>query len=88
MRKLYIKIYTAVIKIGIDKIAHFSVSAFLALALCNMGASALIAGIAVMAVGIIKEIIDKDLSGYFDVRDIIADASGIVIALIINLIFV
>ena len=62
-------------KIGVDKVAHFAVSSFLALALScflSIWASAPLT----MAIGVAKELYDKKKTGLFDKKDLIADALG------------
>ena len=68
-------------RIGIDKICHFAVSAFLALALGRFIHWA-IAAVVVALLGIVKELLD----GNVDWWDLVADAVGIIIATIITLI--
>ena len=64
-----------VVKVGMDKIAHFAVCAFLALAFsCFLPIWASIP--LTMVIGVAKELYDKKKTGLFDVKDIIADALG------------
>ena len=72
-------------RIGLDKVAHFAVSAFLCLAFGRFlpfWASALI----VTALGVGKELYDAKTGGKVDKTDLIADASGIIIATLILII--
>lgn len=66
---------------GIDKIAHFAVSAFIAIALGKFIHWA-IALVITVAIGFAKELIDSK----FDWKDILADSLGILIATFINII--
>ena len=68
-------------RVGIDKICHFAVSAFLTLALGRFVHWA-IAAVVVALLGIAKELLD----GTVDWRDLVADAVGIIIATILILI--
>lgn len=69
-----------VLKIGLDKIAHFFGCAFLTLAFGHFF-NMMIAAAVVLTIGIIKEVID----GVFDWKDLLADALGIAAATIIQL---
>lgn len=60
-------------KVGIDKVAHFAVSAFLTLALGRFIHWAISACV-VLALGFFKELLD----GSIDKKDLIADAIGVV----------
>lgn len=62
-------------KVGIDKVAHFAVSAFLTLALGRFVHIAIAAG-AVFALGAAKELYDIPKTG-FDMKDLVADFLGI-----------
>ena len=68
-------------KVGIDKVAHFAVSAFLVLAIGCFVHIAIAAG-CVMAIGFAKELIDAKLEW----KDLLADALGIVIGVVLLLI--
>lgn len=68
-------------RVGIDKIAHFAVSAFIAIALGKFVHWAIALAITV-AIGFAKELIDSK----FDWKDILADSLGILIATLINII--
>lgn len=63
-----------VAKIGIDKVAHFAVSAFLTLALGRFIHWAISAGV-VIALGVAKELWD----GAFDKKDLLADVLGVLL---------
>jgi uncharacterized protein YfiM (DUF2279 family) len=72
-------------KVGIDKVAHFALSAFLCLAIARF--LPLWVGItATMALGIGKEVYDAKTGGKVDWKDLIADGLGIVLATIITMI--
>lgn len=62
-----------VARIGMDKVAHFAVSAFLTLALGRFIHWAISACV-VLALGLVKELLD----GSIDKKDLIADAIGVV----------
>lgn len=64
-----------VAKIGVDKIAHFAVSAFLVLALGCFVHWAIAAGV-VIILGVAKELWD----GAFNKKDLLADALGVLVA--------
>lgn len=66
-------------KVGIDKIAHFFGSAFLALALGRFVHWAIAAGVT-LALGVAKELFD----GVVDWKDLLADALGVAFGIIIN----
>lgn len=69
---------------GTDKIAHFSLSAFLCLAVSRF--LPIWAAIAItIIVGAWKEICDSKTGGKFDWKDIVADMLGIVVATVIQL---
>ena len=68
-------------KIGIDKIAHFAVSAFLTLALGRFLPWWVPSAIVTM-LGIAKECLD----GVIDRRDLLADACGILLGTLVLLI--
>lgn len=70
-----------VAKIGIDKVAHFAVSAFLTLALGRFVHWAISAGV-VIALGIAKELWD----GAFDKKDLLADVLGVLLGTMLLLI--
>lgn len=70
-----------VARIGMDKVAHFAMSAFLTLGLGRFIHWA-IASCVVLALGVAKELWD----GTFDKRDLFADAIGVVIGTIIAII--
>lgn len=70
-----------VASIGIDKITHFAVSAFIAIALGKFVHWAIALAITV-AIGFAKELTDSR----FDWKDILADSLGILIATLINII--
>lgn len=72
-------------RIGIDKIAHFAFSAFLCLAIGRF-LNWWIAVIITAALGIIKELIDKLEGGKIDFKDILADAIGVVVGMMLLLI--
>ena len=72
-------------RIGIDKIAHFAVSAFLCLAIGRF-LNWWIAVIITAALGIIKELVDKLEGGKIDFKDILADAIGVVVGMALLLI--
>ena len=65
-------------KVGLDKVAHFAVSSFLVLALGHFFHWAISAGVA-LALGLLKEFVDTP----FDKKDLLADAAGILIGIII-----
>ena len=67
-----------VAKIGIDKVAHFAVSAFLTLALGRFIHWAISAGV-VLILGVAKELFD----GTVDKKDLLADGLGVLLATII-----
>ena len=67
-------------RIGLDKVTHFALSAFIAVALGRFVHWA-IALIVAFLLGIVKELLDNK----FDWKDILADAAGILIATIINI---
>lgn len=72
-------------KIGIDKVAHFALSAFLCLAAGRF--VPVWAAIAIAVVfGIGKELYDSGTGGKWDWKDILADAAGTVTATILLLI--
>lgn len=62
-----------VARIGMDKVAHFAMSAFLTLALGRFIHWAISACV-VLALGLVKELLD----GSIDKKDLIADAIGVV----------
>lgn len=69
---------------GTDKVAHFSLSAFLCLAISRfLPIWAAIAIVVIVGVG--KEIYDSKTGGKFDWKDIVADTLGIVVATVIQL---
>lgn len=70
-----------VARIGMDKVAHFAVSAFLTLALGRFIHWAISACV-VLALGLVKELLD----GSIDKRDLLADAIGVAIGTIIAII--
>lgn len=67
-------------RVGIDKVAHFALSAFIAVALGRFIHWA-IALVVTFLLGVVKELLDNK----FDWKDILADAVGILIATIINI---
>ena len=70
---------------GIDKVAHFALSAFLCLAASRF--LPVWAGIAAtMALGIGKELYDARTGGRWDWKDLLADALGVMVATIIVII--
>lgn len=68
-------------KVGIDKVAHFAVSAFLVLALGRFVHWAISAGV-VIALGVAKELWD----GAFDKKDLLADVLGVLLGTVLLLI--
>ena len=68
-------------RIGMDKVAHFAVSAFLTLALGRFIHLAISAGL-VLALGIVKELLD----GGIDKGDLLADAIGVLLGVVIMII--
>lgn len=77
----YRKIQEIIRKIGMDKIAHFFGSAFLALALGHFIHPA-IAAFVTLALGLVKELLDAS----FDKRDLLADALGTILGIAIALV--
>lgn len=77
MRELYDKIIKA---IGLDKILHFFVSAFLTLAFCRLF-PVWYAAFLVAALGALKETFDAKI----DWKDLVADGLGIIVSVIIML---
>ena len=73
-----------VVKVGMDKIAHFALSAFLVLALCLVLPVWISAPVAV-AVGFLKEWLDSKTGTYWDWGDIKADCLGVAVATILYL---
>ena len=71
-------------KIGTDKIAHFSISAFLTLGFAYFF-PVWVAVVIVTTVGFGKEYIDYKNGGKFDWKDIQADMLGIIAATVIQL---
>ena len=72
-------------RIGIDKVAHFAVSAFLCLAISRF--LPVWAGItATMVLGIGKEVYDALTGGKVDWKDLLADTLGVVLATIVTMI--
>lgn len=67
--------------VGIDKVAHFAVSAFLTLALGRFIHWAITACV-VLALGVAKELLD----GTIDKRDLLADALGVLLGVVIMII--
>lgn len=67
--------------IGMDKVAHFAVSAFLILALGRF-IHLVISVCVVLALGIVKELLD----GSIDKRDLLADAIGVLLGVVIMII--
>ena len=62
-------------KFGMDKVAHFSMSAFLALSFsCFLPLWASVP--IVLALGIGKEVYDRKNTGLFDKKDLVADVLG------------
>lgn len=74
-----------VAKIGMDKIAHFFGSAFLALALGRF-LHPVIAAVATLSLGVAKEMLDKANGGKMDGKDLMADALGIILGVLIRII--
>ena len=74
------KIQEIIRKIGVDKIAHFFGSAFLALALGRFIHPA-IAALVTLTLGLVKEVLDAK----FDKRDLLADALGVILGIAIAL---
>ena len=72
-------------KVGIDKVAHFAVSAFITLAFGKF-VHWVIAAIAAMALGIAKEYLDGRTGGSFDKKDLLADALGMLAGTLILII--
>lgn len=70
-----------VAKIGMDKVAHFAVSAFLTLALGRFIHWAISACV-VLALGVAKELWD----GAFDKKDFLADVLGVLLGTVLLLI--
>lgn len=68
-------------KIGVDKLAHFFGSAFLALALGRFIHWGISAGV-VVALGVAKELWD----GAFDKKDLLADFLGVLLGAVLLLI--
>lgn len=66
--------------IGLDKIAHFLACACITLTIGKFLHWGIAAGIA-MAVGLIKEIMDKS----FDTKDLLADALGVLAGTLITI---
>lgn len=75
------KIQKAVISIGMDKIAHFFVCAFLTLAIGHFLHWGMAAGIT-LVIGLAKELIDKNI----DKKDLVADALGVLLGVLILII--
>lgn len=71
-------------RIGLDKVTHFSVSAFLSLALCRF-LPLWVAVIVVAVLGVTKEVIDAKTGGKMDKKDLVADALGVAVASILCL---
>jgi len=71
-------------RVGIDKVAHFSVSAFLTLGIAYFF-PVWVAVVIVTTVGFGKEYIDYKNGGKFDWKDIQADMLGIITATVIQL---
>lgn len=77
----YGKIQKIIRKIGVDKLAHFFGSAFLVLALGHFVHPA-IAAFVTLALGLVKELLDAS----FDKGDLLADALGTILGIVIALI--
>ena len=74
-----------VAKIGMDKIAHFFGSAFLTLAIGRFLHPA-IAAATTLSLGLAKEMMDKGSGGKLDGKDLVADALGIILGVLIRII--
>ena len=72
-------------RVGIDKIAHFSVSGLLVFVFGKF-VPFWAASILVLILGISKEIYDAKMGGKFDFRDLLADLLGVAVATIVILI--
>lgn len=70
-----------VAKIGMDKIAHFAVSAFITLAIGRFLHWTIAAGIA-LCLGVAKEVLD----GTIDNKDLLVDALGVLLGVVILII--
>lgn len=65
-------------KIGIDKILHFLISAFLVTVAMSLISNILVSALIVLLIGIGKELYDKFINKTeFSVSDLIADVLGI-----------
>lgn len=71
-------------KIGVDKVAHFALSAFLVLAL-SLVLPIWVSAPIVLGVGLLKEWLDKKTGTYWDWNDIKADALGIAVSVVLFL---
>ena len=75
------EIQKAIIRIGMDKIAHFFACAFLTLAIGHFFHWGIAAGVT-LAIGLAKELMDKNIDKY----DLLADAAGVLLGLLILLV--
>lgn len=74
-----------VLKVGMDKIAHFALSAFLCLA-AGRFLPVWAALMTTLALGIGKELYDARTGGKWDWKDLLADVAGTITAVILLLI--
>ena len=72
-------------RVGIDKIAHFSVSGLLVFVFGKF-LPFWAASILVLVLGIAKEIYDAKMGGKIDFKDLLADLLGVALATIVILI--
>lgn len=72
-------------RVGIDKIAHFSVSGLLVFVFGKF-LPFWVASILVLVLGITKEVYDAKTGGKIDFRDLLADLLGVAVATIVILI--
>ena len=70
---------------GWDGIAHCSISAYFTLLAILITHNLLISIAIVLTIGIIKEFVDLASKGEFSIHDLIADASGIGISVLVSL---
>lgn len=72
-------------RVGVDKIAHFSVSGLLVFVFGKF-VPIWAASILVLILGISKEIYDAKMGGKIDFKDLLADLLGVAVATIVILI--
>lgn len=70
-------------KIGTDKIIHFLCSVILAILLTKWTGTIIYAGILAFLIGILKEVYDLKATGFFEIRDILANTLGIITGIIL-----